>query len=517
MVQQHSALETSTSGQTDLRSGDLATIEYEHSPFRKYPQQNKRAAPILDALAAIAVSKPVREVIAVAMSFGTGSDVHLIVSSNSGVEPATIEFLKAVWQQLRYISSVYSKRRTGPPPDERDKSPTIGDPEGDDMSLQDTLYRTIFKFCIKKFEKRFIKYWRIISAFISAYVQWLKEKRKGSDFTDSTADSLRRFVQLDYALTACSKMLPQLKETLYKDDELFRKVFNCMDTANNAIKDILASAGVIDIWISRVRSIAPQDRKLWLPLLEERVLLDVFYLLTILIAPLRLKRAMEKIRSLFRYCRILFTAAHSPRLSTFFERNFFVHAVPASNPRSGPPHTDYEWWRIRAAMCDIAGMESTSLIEEDNPKLPNKMVVHCEVSLICFMDSSNSIPPAFNYIGVSKLSCKACYYWITAWNSCTGRTKWHTAGSHDKWYPWQMPKCSEVVERGFVELVSKEYGKIRESQGSARARADSQSTSASFDSNGPKRPNAAQKARDRGIEANGGKKSEMESEMDGLW
>jgi len=227
-------------------------------------------------------------------------------------------------------------------------------------------------------------------------------------------------------------------------------------------------------------------------------------LLTILTAPLRLKRAMEKIRSLFRYCRILVTAAHSPRLSTLFERNFFVHAVPASNPHPGPSHTDYEWQMFRAAMCDIAGMESTSLIEEDKPRLPNKIVVHCEVSLICFMDSSNEIPPAFNYIGVSKLSCKACYHWIMAWNHFTGRTKWHTAGCHDKWYPWKMPKCSEAVERDFIKLVSQEYGKIRESQGTARARVDSQSTSASFDSNGPNMPGAVQESRDLGIEANGG-------------
>jgi hypothetical protein len=75
--------------------------------------------------------------------------------------------------------------------DERDKSPTMGDPEGNDVSLQDTLYRTIFRFCIKKFEKRFIKYWGIISAFSSAYEQWVAEKPKDPDSTDSTADSLR--------------------------------------------------------------------------------------------------------------------------------------------------------------------------------------------------------------------------------------------------------------------------------------------------------------------------------------
>jgi len=48
MVQQYPASEGSTSGRTDnLRSADFATIEYEHGPFHKYPQENKRAAHFL--------------------------------------------------------------------------------------------------------------------------------------------------------------------------------------------------------------------------------------------------------------------------------------------------------------------------------------------------------------------------------------------------------------------------------------------------------------------------------------
>jgi len=86
------------------------------------------------------------------------------------------------------------------------------------------------------------------------------------------------------------------------------------------------------------------------------VLLDVFYLLTILTAPPRLLRVMRKITSLYRYCRILFKAARSSRLSAGFERDFFIHAVPASaipsNPR--PPKTDDEWRRIRdGGICGL--------------------------------------------------------------------------------------------------------------------------------------------------------------------
>jgi len=78
------------------------------------------------------------------------------------------------------------------------------DPEGSDVSLQDTLYRLIFRFCIRKFEKKFIKYWGIISAFTSAYEQWTNEQKlKDPDSTDTTVDSLQHFLQLYYALKCC--------------------------------------------------------------------------------------------------------------------------------------------------------------------------------------------------------------------------------------------------------------------------------------------------------------------------
>ena len=93
------------------------------------------------------------------------------------------------------------------------------------------------------------------------------------------------------------------------------------------------------------------------------------------------KAGDANITSLYRYCRILLTAAHSPRLSAVFESDFFVHKYllfqlyPFRLQALIRAETDDEWQRIRDAMYQIADMESTSLIEEDNPKLPNKMAV----------------------------------------------------------------------------------------------------------------------------------------------
>jgi len=161
--------------------------------------------PILNALAAIVVWEPSDEVIAVAISL-TGSKVGLIVSGNRGVKQTTIEFLHVVWQQLKDISSLYSKQRTGPPPDECDESPILQDPKGNDLFFKDTLYMLIPRFCMRKFEKRFFKYWGIISAFSSACKQWTNEqKHNDPGFTDDTADSFVHFAQINTAIFACSK------------------------------------------------------------------------------------------------------------------------------------------------------------------------------------------------------------------------------------------------------------------------------------------------------------------------
>lgn len=73
-------------------------------------------------------------------------------------------------------------------------------------------------------------------------------------------------------------------------------------------------------------------------------------------------------------------------------------------------------------------------------------VVHCECALISHLqgrsdDGFDSHP----YIGASKLSCEPCDLWIKAANTCSSKeaTKYHTNGTHKKWYDgWAMPESS---------------------------------------------------------------------------
>lgn len=67
--------------------------------------------------------------------------------------------------------------------------------------------------------------------------------------------------------------------------------------------------------------------------------------------------------------------------------------------------------------------------------------VHCEC---CLIDHFTQEPPGTNptmvpYIGVSKLSCAACYAWTRASNE-VNIAQYHTRGCHHRWYPsWAMP------------------------------------------------------------------------------
>jgi hypothetical protein len=74
-----------------------------------------------------------------------------------------------------------------------------------------------------------------------------------------------------------------------------------------------------------------------------------------------------------------------------------------------------------------------------------------------------------------------------------------------------MPKFLQAVEQDFIKLVSLEYSKLREAQGRARPRTATDSTSASFDSNGPNQPQSDRVLENDGIVAIGGKESRLET------
>lgn len=78
--------------------------------------------------------------------------------------------------------------------------------------------------------------------------------------------------------------------------------------------------------------------------------------------------------------------------------------------------------------------------------------IHCECAMVAYL-YQNAAFQAFSYIGVSKLCCKACHYWIEAFN-CTMSTIFRTRGSHDKWYGgWARPGLSKAANQGKVDAM----------------------------------------------------------------
>ena len=149
----------------DIRSTDVDNITYYYGPFATYPDANRRVAPFLDALAAVAVSKERGEVIALALRL-TKSNLELIISGNTTIPPETIEYLHALWDRLKALADVYSKRHVGPIKcGDRDTSPPMGGEHSWEDPLYNSLHQLIFKFCITKFRRQCKKYWGKILAF----------------------------------------------------------------------------------------------------------------------------------------------------------------------------------------------------------------------------------------------------------------------------------------------------------------------------------------------------------------
>ena len=434
-------------------------------------------APFLDALAAVAVSKERGEVIAIALRL-TKSNLELIISGNTTILPETIEYLHALWGLLGALADVCSKRHTSPMKSgDRDTSPPMRRELPQEDPPYNSLHRHIFKFCIAKFRRQFTKYWSKIDAFGRNHGAW---RRAQSDFVDETQENFESFRDMCRSLELCSDLLSELEEN--PDDEgLLDTLIQAMSMAYEFAKVVLDSPTNCETWVSRISTDNPQ-RKFW-PSFCCPISLILFTFRLIVAGQPRLRRFIEKITTFYRHIVALNLSAYPPRLSPIYKLEFSITSVPVPAARIPAviPTGTQQWLEIRDAMYRLKGYESTSpacLIPRNfHGRTP---VIHCEISLILYLDSTSD-KPTFNYIGVSKLSCKACHLWIAAHRNCTKGMMRYTRGSHDKWYPWYMPQCSEEINRYFVGLVASEYCKEGERKGKARRLSSKSDSTAASD------------------------------------
>ena len=139
---------------------------------------------------------------------------------------------------------------------------------------------------------------------------------------------------------------------------------------------------------------------------------------------------------------ILFAQSKRMR-STFFSSD--IKVIPAKKRRPillTWPSTEQAW---RDLLLSIYGKQEVKSENKSEVEISEKEVakkastfgvadkVHCECAIIVHLHQYTTVP-AFSYVGVSKLACKPCYYWIKAFNENMS-TKFSIGGSHDKWYP----------------------------------------------------------------------------------
>ena len=165
------------------------------------------------------------------------------------------------------------------------------------------------------------------------------------------------------------------------------------------------------------------------------------------------------------------------------------------------PSTEPEWRTVLQGVFDRLGLQLEGTNEEAraaNEKeifrralAQNNPVQHCESLLVAYLLlllRRDSTPPV-SYIGVSKLSCKACFLWLKAVREVTG-CKFDTQGgrhnnnnnNNNKWYHnWSAPalersKYKHKIDKNFLEKVESELYKNVNASKIARPRAHSDSS-----------------------------------------
>lgn len=460
---------------------------------------NKRTLPILDAIAALSIFQESRQVVAIALQMNQDEQtITLTVAENrpDRVEPRVVAQIDAIWKILRSLSDEYSRLRS--------LSPTMQDPEqwGDRSpeppitpELSEArldLVRLVYTFCWKKMSVRVTKWWPHLDALSRNITSYLY-----IDGHEDPSGLMKKFLG---AVVMFRMAFPIIKD---RPDELFATdlwgVFsNRMETAVQKTVDILHDEEDCEAWGKRFKREFDYVSVLWT--MDTNVRPDPNYEIPV-------RRALEKLTSLHRYIEVLVRFANSPRLrpALTFEPSISLVTPPARRQVT-LPSSIHEWETTVDYVCagkelataDWARKQATDLAGHyDKSYL---CVTHCECSLIAHLEATPAETPPFSYIGVSKLSCRACMLWIAAFNRRAGR-QYVTRGAHGKWYwPWTAPAGLADYEAAVMAKAVR-ADCVRFIQASGHFRAGSDSTDASVDKS-PSR--SADVAREMDREIDGG-------------
>jgi hypothetical protein len=433
---------------------------------RLHPQVNRRTVAILDALAELSVKNPTADVVAIGLRVRLPT-VQLVVATNDQTPTAaTIQHIQKIWDLLKEISAEHFARIVLREVDRHKKSSIMVSQSEKENALYCQLLREVFQYGYFKFFKRHEKYFNVLTTIEEAWKTMKKEQR---GLEDNSTEKLERFV---CSLRVIAKDVQGYHQDNWKvsDDDLAERFAPLLKQQLEDGKAILADKWACENWMKMVDS-------------------D----LDTVVKPVgRLRRAVEKSITFHRHINTLMHFACSPKMRHMFHNTTFeIVPVNHETPLSGNwPSNEEEWERLRRDIFDRRNMH-------ENPRDPKaeeavithliehtKRTVHCECALISYLARNPSFP-AFSYIGVSKLSCKPCHLWISAYNEHAS-VLYRTKGCHDKWYMgWRRPLLDEKVQAkvddAMIEKVETEYCEQEEATGKAKKkRVESVSDSSIF-------------------------------------
>lgn len=456
-----------------ISSIDLSTINHGIVHDRA---TNLRTFPVLDAIASLSVSAPESQVIAVALQMDNeNKEVRLTIAENGEVSQDVIDHITEVWAMMRTLSDINNGLLLEPH-SIRDPSPPVPHPTALTGPYLLEMTRQLYSFSIEKILKRFNKWWGGLKEFEDKF-KLRKTELPGS------SELKQHFLDMVLSMDDAHITLNRIVASHWIPEVEWDNMITMMDGAVLDLDAIFDAAQICEVW-------AVQLNGYYIP--SSVSLCAVFFPLTTISdvggTPFRLRRALEKLTTHHRHVQVLISFAHSPRLRPAFEYRMVTVAVPAhpavdinlpSSPAQWSVVLQHVLANNEAIQKDWIGDESKRLTEQIYGGSVQYDRVHCECALVCFLETPQAVTtPPFNYIGVSKLSCRPCHEWLIAFNRRGGR-QYHTRGCHGKWYwPWTMSASTppDMLD-WFTDSVVERYITYQRTTGRVRSASDSSDAS----------------------------------------
>ena len=404
----------------------IHTMEIPASNIDSRSKLEAKFSRLLDSIANLAVSAPQHEVYAVALQ-GAPPSLQLVVAGNAAVPKKTTEHIETLWQYLKTLAEDYAKFHKlsdiaeSPPQAKRDKFP----PSTRGRIIQ--LEREALKFCGEKLHRRFSKH---LASF------------KQIDCSGLPPES--RFLHVYSAVMVLTEVLE--KRADFKDDnwESFADAYHGFDRLVNL-------------------------------LLEE----NLTYLYERMKKDFPIDRYLMKVTAFSKDIKILLNRANSPRMLPWFRSRLTIQTIAPSGPLNfSLPNSPDEWKEVvdsalesinkaKEQACVELYEEVPSKVISDIKKIVNKpcnhqIYAHCECTLLAHMHA-NRDQKFLPHIGVSKLSCRGCFFTIQAVNTVY-QTNFHTQGCHNKWYyPWAVPSrfaADKAVTSEIYSNLADRFGSV---------------------------------------------------------